>query len=178
MARSTYMLKGVSPSTLAARLRQLPAITEQEAAQAASRVCDAAKEVAEREGPSGRISFSVVEYGSDKGEARLLAKGPRLSPVGGGYSVPLATILEYGTGLYGDRSYGGEHRYVVDKSGKGAEGWVYPADHAKGSDGESFRFTHGQHPAYYMRSARIAAASQAARELSRAVDESKRRSGL
>ena len=67
MARSTYMLKGVSPSTLAARLRQLPAITEQEAAQAASRVCDAAKEVAERECPSGRISFSVVEYGSDKG---------------------------------------------------------------------------------------------------------------
>lgn len=178
MARSYYMIKGVSPKALSEKLSRLPGIAEEEAAAAAVRVAEAAKDAAERACPSSQIEFSVVEYGSDKGSARLIARGPKLRPVKGGYSVPLATILEYGTGLYGDRSYGAEHRYVVDMGGKGAEGWTYPDSHDKNDSGKPFHRTHGLRPSYYMRAGSEAATAEAARILSEAVAESARRAGL
>ncbi|MBY4798350.1 HK97 gp10 family phage protein [Collinsella sp. AGMB00827] len=64
-------------------------------------------------------------------------------------SAPYAAFVEFGTGIgtpsteRADARAMAEAGYVVNASGRGSEGWVYPKD-------GGFRFTHGQSGAGFM----------------------------
>lgn len=145
MAKRSYYMTGVTASEVAEALGKLPGVVDGEVRAAIDEIADKGLEVARDKVRSDSVAIDKRMYESDGNEVRIVATGPVLKPSDGSYSLPLAKLLEYGSGIKGDKPYGAEHRYKVDQSGKGEDGW--PFLNEKGE----WRYTHGQEARHYMR---------------------------
>lgn len=92
--------------------------------------------------PSSEVASTIgCRYTEDGAE--VYANGPMKSPEDGSYSVSLAQLIEYGTGIGDGAEYAAEHGFERDMNGHGIEGWVY---HKNGA----FYRTNGQRAHKYM----------------------------
>lgn len=145
MAKRSYYMTGVTASAVAKALGKLPDVVDDEVRAAIDEIADEGLKEARAKVGSSRVSVDKRMYASDGNEVRIVATGPVLKPADGSYSLPLAKLLEYGSGIKGDAAYGAEHRYKVNQGGKGADGW--PFLNEKGE----WRWTHGQGARHFMR---------------------------
>ncbi len=156
MANSRYKTK-VTPGEVARKLRNLSPAIESEAQAVVEEASATGLRVASENCPAPQVTFSTKQYESDvwKGHGKavsIVARGPKVhhkaSKYSGTYSVPLVKLLEYGTGIYGERDTvdnGASHGYKPNMSGKGSKGWYY-RDRVTGERVA----THGIYPRHFM----------------------------
>lgn len=178
MARKlSYTLGRRALGDMGAKLREMAASMPGKAVEVERELASVAAEAAQAACPSADVRCEPVVYADG---ARVVARGPVLRRHRPGsesstarYTVPLAKVLEFGTGIRGDASYAAEHGYVLDVSGRGSEGWNYPktGDYNAGATGDgrdtTFGHIHGTPAHGFMR----AGAEEARREVPRVARE-------